>query len=198
MKQSRQFAIGMIVAFVCIGLMAAVNGVFANINASGFINSTTGFRYNTTAPANHILLGDGTNYTDATTLPSAALPTVGTPGTYTYPSSVTTDAQGRVTAISSGTLPKVLAAITFTSCTLAPDGGSVWDCNSSASWGTTLPNNTYALVCTIDQGGFVLNNLNTVSFYKGAKTTTGFSYGLAGDHSGANGAAPVVDCVAIE
>lgn len=194
----KQFAIGMLVALICVGAMAAVNGVFANINASGFINSTSGFRYNTAAPANHILLGDGTNYVDATTLPSATLPTVGTAGTCTYPASVVVDAQGRVTSCTSGTTPRVLATLTFTGCTVAPDGGSVWDCNSSASWGTTLPNNTYALVCTIDQGSFVLNNLSTVTFYKGAKTTTGFSYGLAGDHSGSNGFAPSIDCLAVQ
>lgn len=176
----------------------ALNGVFANVTASGFINSVNGYQFNGTAPSNHILLGNATNYIDAATLPSAALPTVGTAGTCTFPASLTTDVNGRVTSCTNGSLPKVIASLTFSSCTLAPDGGSVWDCNSSASWGSTLPNNTYQLVCTIDQGGYVLNNLNTVSFYKGAKTTTGFSYGMAADHSGANGFVASVDCLAVE
>lgn len=89
----------MLAALICIIGMAAVNGVFGNITASGIINSVSGYTYNGAAAANHVLVGNGTVYVDAATLPSASLPSTGTAGTYGWPSSVTTDAQGRVSAI---------------------------------------------------------------------------------------------------
>jgi len=100
--RKRQFAIGMIAAFICVAMMGAVNGIFANVTASGFINSVTGYEFAGAAPANHLLVGNGSQYVDATTLPNASLPNVGTPGTTLLPTSITTDAQGRVTATVAG------------------------------------------------------------------------------------------------
>jgi hypothetical protein len=48
----------------------------AAVNATT-VNATTGFRISSSAPANHILVGNGTNYVDSATLPSAALPALG-------------------------------------------------------------------------------------------------------------------------
>ena len=66
---------------------------------TGAINSSTGYELSGGAASNHLLIGNGTNYVDAATLPNGSLPSVGTAGTYTWPSSITTDTQGRVSAI---------------------------------------------------------------------------------------------------
>jgi hypothetical protein len=120
-KSSKQYFIGALLAFTCVALMAAVNGVFANLTASGTlgvtgsatfsstlsangaINSNTGYQLSSAAATNHLLVGNGTDYVDVATLPAVTLPTVGTAGTYASPTSVTTDVYGRVTSITAST-----------------------------------------------------------------------------------------------
>lgn len=43
------------------------------LSVTGSFNASAGFRMGGTAPSNHILLGDGTNYVDSATLPSTSL-----------------------------------------------------------------------------------------------------------------------------
>lgn len=52
---------------------AAATLTLAAANA-GFFNATSGFQLNGTAPNNHILVGNGTEYVDSATVPSSALP----------------------------------------------------------------------------------------------------------------------------
>lgn len=186
----KAFALGMLAMFVCVSLMAAVNGIFANVNA------TVGYQFNGAAPSNHILLGNGSQYVDATTLPSAAFPAVGTAGTYVYPASVTTDAQGRITAITAG--HGIAATVSFSSCTLASDGGSQWDCSSSNSWGTTLPNSTYQVSCSLGDGNFSVPSHGPIQIFISSKSTTSVNYILVGNNSGDNGWNTSIDCTAVE
>lgn len=57
------------------------------------------------APVTSISVDAGELTTTGGTTPTLGLASAGTPGTYAYPSSVTTDAFGRVTSITAGTAP---------------------------------------------------------------------------------------------
>jgi len=148
---------------IAIGLMGfAVNGIFNNItaggtlgvtgastfgntiSATGQINSTAGYQQAGAAPSNHILLGDGSHYVDASTLPSAALPTSGTAGTYTFPSSVTTDPQGRVTAISSGAQDQMAS---ISGCSFSDDGGGRTCSAGTLTFPASFANSSYSVGC---------------------------------------------------
>jgi len=120
------FAFGMLAMFVCISLMAAVNGVFANVNAtsgyqvngaagsSGQVLCSNGSVFNTpcsvyyqTVQTNGSALTQQSalnfnstlSATNGSGVSTVGLPAVGTAGTYSSPTSVTLDAYGRTTSI---------------------------------------------------------------------------------------------------
>jgi hypothetical protein len=217
MTNKKSFGLGILLAFSCVLAMAAVNGVFANITASGWVSSVTGYRLNGTAGSSgQALCSDGTNFntpcsiynqtvdangtaqtqrpafnlisgtnlttscvdnggsnrTDCTFTNTFALPSVGTAGTYTWPQSLTTDTQGRTTAVT-GT------PFTGTSGYQIGTGGLIlqWgkDLNSVAnttntqSLNFTFPNACLTIVGSTDEatgtgGGASFFNCTTTNF----------------------------------
>ena len=79
--------------------------------------------------------GDVTGTTSGSTslTPTLTLKNTGTAGTYSYPSSVTTDAQGRVTAVTAGTAPAVSAGETGFTATSGQTSFTVAGMPASAS-----------------------------------------------------------------
>lgn len=78
-----------------------------------WVTPAAGVMLATTAPADvGTSAAVGTGTTAARSDHVHALPSVGTAGTYAYPSSVTTDAQGRVSAVTAGSAPAALASTT--------------------------------------------------------------------------------------
>jgi len=172
--KSRQFALGIVVALSCIAFMGAVNGVFANITASGFVNAVSGYQVNGAAGSSgQALCSNGTDFntpcsimspttifnqtvdangtaqtqrlafnlisgtnmsvgcadnggagrTDCTFNNTFSLPNVGTAGTYNYPiSTMTTDAQGRVSGVTVSSVYIHLTCVTGGCYKRDPDG----------------------------------------------------------------------------
>jgi hypothetical protein len=56
--------------------LVASSGSFSGTTVAPVFNALTGFQVNGNGPLNHILVGNGTNYVDATALPSSALPPI--------------------------------------------------------------------------------------------------------------------------
>lgn len=172
--KSRQFALGIVVALSCIAFMGAVNGVFANITASGFVNAVSGYQVNGAAGSSgQALCSNGTDFntpcsimspttifnqtveangtsqtqrlafnlisgtnmsvgcadnsgagrTDCTFNNTFTLPGVGTAGTYNFPiMSMTTDAQGRVSGVTTTSPYVALTCVTHGCYQIDPSG----------------------------------------------------------------------------
>lgn len=89
----------------------------------------------------------------------------------------------------------ILASFSFTSCSLAADGGSVWDCTGTATIGSTLSNTTYKPNCTLGDGTAGYSSIGPTAIFIQTRTTTNFTYALSATHSGANGSSFPVYCV---
>ena len=75
---------------------------------------------------------DGTNFQLLGGTSSAALPDVGTAGTYAYPTSVTVDAKGRVTSITAGTIG-TFTTFTSTAAAVPASGAAVTEAHGLGS-----------------------------------------------------------------
>lgn len=120
-----------------------------------------------------------------------------TAGACAFPMSVTYDAKGRSSSCTPGTAPiaTLKALVSFTTCALAADGGSVWDCTGTAALGVTLPSSTYTAVCQTGNPTAGYSSTNTWSFGITTKTTTTLGYVILGDHSGILGSTFPVQCL---
>lgn len=135
---------------------------------------------------------------------NCGLPNVGTAGTVQNPASITTDAQGRVTAVTPGGI-SILAVKTQTSCPLGPDVDGQWSCAATVSWGSPLPSSTYQPHCdltypnTYCSGSYNCSAAAPTSFNisPGSITPTGFGYILANHDSGSNAATFSMRCFAV-
>lgn len=195
-------------------------------------NAATGYQLGGAAPLNHILLGNGTNYVDATSVPASALPTfyyqtvaanaatqtqrpvlnfasrftvtdsaspaettVDLPTTVTAGScvrcSITVDAYGRTTALSTGVSPGIDQWITFTSCVPANDGDNEICQGGPISWPISFADTSYFIdSCMVDDSSTYTNSPPPTAFVQvHLKTAGGFSYTLT-DVKGSSAAFP--------
>jgi hypothetical protein len=84
----------------------------------------------------------------------------GTPGTYAFPSSITTNAQGHITSITAGTGAGVTQIVAGTNITISPTGGTgVVTINSTAASSTTASNGlTMSTATNVILGGTLIQN----------------------------------------
>ena len=166
---------------------AGVNIVANNGTFGGFVNSVSGYEVNGAAGSSgQGLCSNGTYYNTPCNVPG----TVGTPGTYPNPTSVTTNTFGQVTAITAGTA--IDYYFTYTGCTLPNSAPSY--CNSTVqfttggattpTFATAMPDTNYQLMCTPDNGPSVEAcggaGFCSMSFNFNGLTTTGFGYNIGG------------------
>jgi hypothetical protein len=118
----------------------------------------------------------GATRTDCTL--TGTLPNVGTAGTYASPTSITTDAQGRVSAITAGTTTDVYATTTL----CAPSTSTDSQCSGTISFaGLSLPNQPdgnyqpFVVIANTGstQGASLVFNINSTL------STTGFNYTIS-------------------
>lgn len=135
----KQFAFGF-------GAVAAITLLCAFANAGYFttVTASVGYEIAGAASTNHLLVGNGSQYVDAATLPSASLPNIGTPGTYATPFSMTIDAEGRITNVTTVVQDQFQ---TLNGCSFANDGGGL-TCNAgSITWPAAFADTSYIVGC---------------------------------------------------
>jgi hypothetical protein len=124
-------------------------------------------------------------------------------GSYTSGDGVQIDANGNlVDSGHSSAAGTVLASVEFTTCALVTYGGTDHNCTGSQNWGSTLPNSSYKMNCTIGNVGFSggtdTTGLTQTFIQWISKSTTGFTYVISNIHDGSSGATMTADCAAIQ
>lgn len=155
-----------------------VNITQSNTTTNGYLSSTDWNTFNNKISANQTITftasGDATGTaTGATALsPTLTLASVGTTGTYAYPTSVTTDSKGRTTAIVSGNQP-------FTSSGVS---NFVATANQTSFSVTNMPSTVSQV--TVSRNGIVLQSTRDFTTAPGTLTivTTTIGTLAAGDN----------------
>ena len=106
-----------------------------------------------------VTAGTGISVGGTLTNPSVAIADVGSAGTYAYPSSVTTNAQGQVTAITAGSNYPYIWQFTLNSVAL-PSGGYVGDYILTP----TMSNNAVAMSGTVSGQTIPITGIYQINF----------------------------------
>jgi hypothetical protein len=140
----------------------------------------------------------GTNGTGKT---NVGLPAVGTAGTYSNPSSITVDAQGRAASITASTA--VDYYFSFTGCTLPPSSGTRTYCTATLNFTTSatptypaLSDAIYIPVCWGNEtdASSETDGSSFMFTVGGTLTTTGFTYYEVAPIGPANSHTPTLYC----
>ena len=156
----------------------------------------------TTLPQQPVLNFDGTVVgTNGTGKTNVGLPAVGTAGTYSNPSSITVDAQGRAASITASTA--VDYYFSFTGCTLASSEGSRTYCTATLNFTTSatptypaLSDAVYIPVCWGNETDASSETIGSSFMFTvgGTLTTTGFTYYEVAPVGPANSHTPTLYC----
>ncbi len=163
---------------------------------SGFLTSFAGRTASAAVPTT----GD---YTVAQVTGAAPLASPALTGAPTTPTPTISSGIANKSYVDSQITLHSQAFVEFTSGAMAPNGGGEWSTQGTQSWGTTLPNSSYKMFCSLScPGGSgscnALAGGYQADIYWDAKTTTNFHYTINDDHSGSNGATYTVDCMAAQ
>jgi hypothetical protein len=123
------------------------------------------------------------------------------PGTYTQ-ATCTFDSYGRASACSSNASSRIVATVSFTSCSMVNYSASDQNCTATRTWGATLPAG-YQTYCSIIRGswgggddttGLILTTVGIVD----QSSTTQFTYYIANDHTSAATRSVPLNCMAVK
>ena len=177
MKNRKWLAGGMGIGFVicCALALAAVPGIFTTVNAtSGYLLNGAG------GSSGQALCSDATYYDTPCTVPV----TVGTAGTYAYPTSVTTNVFGQVSAITAGTFTGA-SGYQVLSDGLIIQWGNTGNIANDTPTGVTFPLAFPTAALSVTCSDTFASSLSaTWSCY--SPTTTGFTGRPDGNHATAN------------
>jgi hypothetical protein len=90
----------------------------------------------------------------------------------------------------------IVAAVSFTTC--VPNAGNSYLCTATQAWGVTI-SGSYNIQCSWRYPpGVAVPNADGAIFFWDVKNSTNFTYFWGSTHSGINGAATNVDCIATQ